>query len=341
MSGKVLLAMSGGIDSSAAAVLLLNRGFEVTGLTFRIDGVTSEAVERAAGICTRLGIEHIYKNITVSFNEKVIDYFKNEYENGRTPNPCIRCNRDIKFGLIYDFAMENGFDFAATGHYASILQKDDRFYLAKADDESRDQTYFLYVLTEDKLRHILFPLNGVPKSEARLICSKAGLLPADSKESREICFIPNNYKEFLNKNPGIHSLKGNFVKKDESIISKHNGIINYTIGQRKGLGIHLGKPGYILSINSKNGDITIGDEKDLYSNEINITEINLINGQIPNSSNLYVKIRYGAKQSKIENYNYKNGILTIITIDRLRAVTPGQSAVIYDGDIVVGGGVII
>lgn len=341
MSGKVLLAMSGGIDSSAAAVILLKRGFEVTGLTFRIDGVSSEAVERAEGICERLGIEHIYKNITVPFNEKVIEYFKNEYENGRTPNPCIRCNRDIKFGLIYDFAMENGFDFAATGHYASILCKDNRFFLAKAKDKSRDQTYFLYILTEDKLRHILFPLNGVPKSEARLICSNAGLLPADSGESREICFIPGSYKDFLMLNPEVRSINGNFINKDGIVLSKHDGIINYTVGQRKGLKLNLGKPGYIISINSLNGDITIGDEKDLYSNKIFITDINLINGHIPKSSNLYVKIRYSASQAKIRDYCLEKGNLTITAIDGLRAVTPGQSAVIYDGDTVVGGGTII
>lgn len=341
MTQKVLLAMSGGIDSSAAAVILLKKGYDVTGFTFKIDGVSSEAVERAADICIHLGIDHIYENITEAFNERVIVYFKNEYEMGRTPNPCIRCNRDIKFGLIYDYAINNGYDFAATGHYASILNIENRFFLSKAIDKKRDQTYFLYVLKEEQLKHILFPLNGIPKSEARLICSSTGLLPADSKESREICFVPKNYKEYLVEKLSASSSEGNFIKQDGTIISGHDGILNYTIGQRKGLGIQIGKPCYVTSINSVTGDIAIGDEADLYSNRIIISEINLINGHIPKSDNLYVKIRYSAAQTKISDCKLKNGTMIISTIDEVRAATPGQSAVIYDGDIVVGGGVII
>ncbi|MCK5757657.1 MAG: tRNA 2-thiouridine(34) synthase MnmA [Clostridiales bacterium] len=341
MGKKVLLAMSGGIDSSAAAVILKENGYDVTGFTFRIKGVTSDAVERASSLCDKLSIPHIYSDITSEFYEKVVQYFKTEYEKGRTPNPCIRCNREIKFGLIFDYAMSNGFDYASTGHYASIINKDGHFFLGKAIDDSRDQTYFLYVLKEDQLKHILFPLNGVPKSEARMICSNAGLLPADSKESREICFVPENYKIFLTEKLGADSKSGNFISVNGEILGKHNGILNYTIGQRKGLGIHLGKPGYIVSINPLNGNIKIGEESDLYTNEFVISEISLVNGQIPKSDLLYVKIRYSALQTRITNLVQENGVVKITTQEPMRAVTPGQSAVIYNGDIVVGGGVIL
>ncbi|MCD6322346.1 MAG: tRNA 2-thiouridine(34) synthase MnmA [Clostridiales bacterium] len=341
MVKRVLLAMSGGIDSSAAAVILKGKGYNITGYTFRIKGVTSEAVERASEICDKLGIPHIYADITSKFYAKVIKYFKTEYENGRTPNPCIRCNREIKFGIIFDYAISNGFDYVSTGHYASVIKKGEHFFLGKAIDKSRDQTYFLYVLKEEQLKHILFPLNGVPKSEARAICNKADLLPANSKESREICFIPDNYKMFLTEKLGADSKPGNFISKNGDILGKHNGILNYTIGQRKGLGIHLGKPGYIVSINPLDGNIVIGDESDLYTNEFLVSEISLVNGQIPKSDLLYVKIRYSALQTRITNWVLEDGILKISTQEKMRAVTPGQSAVIYDGDIVVGGGVIL
>ncbi len=341
MGKKVLLAMSGGIDSSAAAVILMGEGYDVTGYTFRIKDVTSDAVERASVICEKLGIPHIYYDITEKFNEKVIRYFKNEYENGRTPNPCIRCNRDIKFGFIYDYALNKGFDYAATGHYAAITEIAGRFYISKASDETRDQTYFLYVLKEEQLKRILFPLNGVPKSEARRICENAGILPANSKESREICFVPENYKSYLANQLGAKSKTGNFIQKDGSVIGKHLGIQNYTIGQRKGLGLQLGKPGYIISINPISGNITVGDEKDLYTNKITISEINLINGKLPKSTDMYVKIRYSTASARITGLEEDKENIVITTQDKLRAATPGQSAVIYDGNILSGGGVII
>ena len=341
MRNKVLLAMSGGIDSSAAAVILREKGYEVIGYTFRIAGVTSEAIERAAVICKKLGMPHLYSDITDKFNEKVIKYFKSEYEHGRTPNPCIRCNREIKFGLIYNYAVENGFEYASTGHYASITQKDGHFYLSKAIDKTRDQTYFLYVLKEEQLKRILFPLNGTPKEKARQICGDAGLLPADSKESREICFVPDNYKSYLTNNLGAESKKGSFINKDGSVIGENIGILNYTIGQRKGLGIQLGKPGYIVSINPVSGDIVIGDEDDLYTDEILVSDINLINGMIPKSSDLYVKIRYSTASARVAGIEQDDGKIKIKTEEKLRAATPGQSAVIYNGNTVVGGGVII
>ncbi|MFO7612118.1 MAG: tRNA 2-thiouridine(34) synthase MnmA [Clostridia bacterium] len=342
MGGRVLLAMSGGIDSSAAAVILMRQGYEVEGFTFKIKGVNSFSVDNASKICQKLGIRHEYHDITEIFRNDVIEYFMNEYENGRTPNPCVMCNRMIKFGHIYNLAMERGFDYSATGHYASIRISGGRPRLAKSADSSRDQSYFLYVLKENQLSNILFPLEGKKKSEAREICGSLGLMSPDSRESREICFISSDYKNFLAAEGRFDSKKGIFVDINGKELGIHDGISNYTIGQRKGLGITIGKPAYIVDINPINGDITLGDDSDLYKDSFSIKDVNLINGCIPTGNELYVKIRYGAAPARINAVTEMPGAgFKIKTDEPLRAVAPGQSAVIYQNDIVVGGGVIL
>lgn len=341
MSKSVLLAMSGGIDSSAAAVILMNAGYEVHGLTFRIDGVSSLAVENAWGICKKLNIPHEYIDITERFKREVIEYFRDEYSRGRTPNPCIKCNRTIKFGYIYDYAMENGYDHVSTGHYATIKETDGRYYLEKASDETRDQTYFLYVLKEEQLKNIIFPLNGVPKSKARKICADAGLMPADSKESREICFVREDYRDYLEKKLDIKIRKGNFVDKDGNVLAKHDGLHRYTIGQRKGLGFTMGKPIFITGFDEAASNIIIGEDKDLFTDELKMENISLINGSLPNQGEYYVKIRYGAEPAKVREMKISNDNAVKICLEEsVRAATPGQSAVIYLGNRVVGGGII-
>lgn len=342
MGPSVLLAMSGGIDSSAAAVLLGKSGYEVHGLTFRIKGVTSSSVENAAVICKRLGISHRYTDITDRFNDDVIEYFLSEYSAGRTPNPCIMCNRRIKFGLLMDIAKEEGFDFLATGHYATIKEENGRFHLEKSVDPSRDQTYFLYILKEEQLGKILFPLNGIQKEKARKICQDAGLMPADSKESREICFIEDDYRDYLENIKKIDRLNGNFITSSGEIIGPHEGIHRYTIGQRKGLGVSLGKPAFITHINGKTGDITLGDEEELMRYEINVKNVSLINGTVSNTGNIYVKIRYGSRDFEVSGIEFpEKDLMKIILKNPARAVTPGQAAVLYDGNRVLGGGTII
>lgn len=334
--------MSGGIDSTAAAVILEKSGYDVTGFTFGIDFFDSDPAVRAKKICDKLGMPHIYQNISGKFKNEVIEYFRKEYENGRTPNPCIKCNLNIKFGYIYEYAMDSGYDYVATGHYASIREIDGKKRLSKALDPSRDQTYFLYVLKEEQLDRILFPLADVDKAEARAICGQNGLLPEDSKESREICFISDNYKRFLNEELGARNKPGNFVDTEGNIIARHEGIINYTVGQRKGLGIELGKPVYIKSIESATGDIVLSDKEELYTDSFDIAELNLINGIIPKNEPLYVKIRYGAPYVRIAGMTDKGGGVMQITSEKpLKAVTPGQSAVICTDSYIVGGGAII
>ncbi len=342
MPKSVLLAMSGGIDSTAAAVILKEAGYDVTGFTFGVDYFNSDSAEKAKKICDMLGMKHIYQNISGKFKNEVIEYFKNEYEQGRTPNPCIKCNLSIKFGYIYEFALKSGYDHVATGHYASIREIEGKKRLSKAKDASRDQTYFLYVLKEEQLDRILFPLGDIKKVEARRICEKNGLLPADTGESREICFISDNYKRFLNHELGVESVPGNFVDKEGNVLGRHDGIINYTVGQRKGLGVELGKPVYIKSIEASTGNIVLTEKKDIYSNEIKIANLSLINGFIPQNRELYVKIRYGAPHAGVKAVkDLGDGVCQIFAKEPLKAVTPGQAAVIYTKDFVVGGGTII
>jgi len=342
MSKTVLLAMSGGIDSTAAAVLLQESGYDVTGLTFRINGVSSDSIENASRICSKLGIRHEYIDITERFTKEVMDYFRLEYSKGRTPNPCIKCNSKIKFGYLYDLSVEKGFDFLATGHYASIVQEEGRLYLEKSVDETRDQTYFLYVLKENQLERVLFPLNGISKDKARKICADRGLMPQDSAESREICFIDKDYRHFVEENDDFNADYGYFISSDGKKLGKHDGLHRYTIGQRKGLGLNLGKPVFILKIDSTSGNITIGDEKDLYSDFLRIGNINLINGSIPPKIDFYVKIRYGSGDYEIDFLETEtDGSILIGLAEKARAVTPGQSAVIYSGRRVIGGGTII
>ena len=336
---KVLLGMSGGIDSTASAVLLIEQGYKVTGLTFVMDYLSNDSVSKAKIICKKLNIEHITIDITKIFKEKVVSYFISEYEHGKTPNPCIECNRFVKFGYIYDYAIKNNYDYISTGHYAIIDTCNDMLVLKSSVDKKKDQTYFLHVIKEDQLKHILFPLGTLNKEIARDICAKNNLLPRESKESQEICFIQNTYKEFLIEHNAKNKL-GNFIYENNDIIKKHDGIINYTIGQRKGMNLAIGKPAYVKDINYSTGDVTISDNKSLYCDTVYANNLSLINNIIPNNEDIYAKIRYGAKKAKV-TIKIDNDIIKTTFFEKQRAVTKGQTIVFYTNNYVIGGAKIL
>ncbi|MFO7636210.1 MAG: tRNA 2-thiouridine(34) synthase MnmA [Clostridia bacterium] len=335
---KVLMAMSGGIDSTASAVILLEQGHDVTGMTFFNRGTDGNAVQKAKDICAALKIPHVAMDTTDVFKHHVIEYFKSEYEHGRTPNPCIQCNRTIKFGHIYEYAEKSGYDAVATGHYARISQDNGVFFLGEAKDASKDQTYFLYVLKEPQLPRILFPLGDLDKVTARRICDDRRLLPAQSKESQEICFIRGDYRDFL-LSLGANNRLGNFIDENGNVLGPHRGLIHYTIGQRKGLGISLGKRVFVKEIRRESGEIVLSGDDTLMTRELMIKNISLIHEFIPPDTQLYAKIRYGTAKDKVTVHPDGEGMRMFFE-ENQRAVTPGQSVVLYTGSRVVGGGII-
>ncbi|MCR5485615.1 MAG: tRNA 2-thiouridine(34) synthase MnmA [Clostridiales bacterium] len=338
---KILIGMSGGVDSSVAAMLLRDMGCDVTGVTLILtpDGNTKGA-EDAKNVADKLGIKHITYDMRDIFREKVIDSFVNDYISGVTPNPCITCNREIKFGAMLDLAKSLGCEKIATGHYAETEVKDGRCLL-KRTNSLKDQSYFLSRLTNSQLACAVFPLNGYEKADTRRIADDNGLPVAFKKDSQEICFIPDNdYAYFIKKYKNIVPKEGNFISKSGEILGKHSGIINYTIGQRKGLGA-FGKPMFVTSINAEDNTVTIGENGEQLGNGCICGDINsLLYDTLPPKFYADVKIRFRAQPAR-----------ALITVDGdkvsckfdtpQRSVTPGQTAVFYVGDYVAGSGKII
>lgn len=356
---KVLLAMSGGTDSSVAAILLQKENYTLEGITFRsYDSISKGCMERENGCCSvdtlfeakqlakSLGFPHRIIDARQDFKDTVIKDFIDEYLKGRTPNPCVVCNTAIKWGSIADVAKAEGFDYVATGHYAKIGQKDGRYYLIKGNDEVKDQTYFLWTMTQDNLKHTLFPLGEMVKDDVRKIAKDHGYEKiATKQESQEICFVTdNNYRSFLKENiEDVENVikSGDFLDLDGNVLGQHKGYPFYTIGQRKGLNIALGHPAYVTKLDPVNNTVTLGKRDDLNSREMWIEDLNMMKyAQIDGEMEVMTKIRYNSK-----------GILSRITQhgDKMKvefysdawAITPGQSAVFFEGDDVVGGGVII
>ena len=334
MSGKkprALIAMSGGVDSSAAALLAMRMGFECTGVTMTLFGF-NEGAERCA---KTLGIEHQRVDFTDEFRACVIEPFVSSYEKGETPNPCVVCNKEIKFGILYDYAVSKGFDKLVTGHYARIEEG----RLMRAADASKDQSYFLCGLTPEKLSRVLFPLGGLTKKEVRAIASEAGLPNADKSESQDICFIPEGgYAEFIEGWRGEAPAAGNFVDTSGRVLGRHGGIERYTIGQRKGLGIALGHPVFVMEIRPGTGEIVLADEEEVYSSRIKISEVNLLS-EIKDRAQ--VMIRYKSKPIWATIKSIDGGNLTAEFDEPVRAPAKGQAAVFYEGDYVIGGGIIV
>ena len=339
---KIAIGLSGGVDSATAAYLLLQKGYDVTGIILRLkpDSLADGDIADAQRIADYLGIELRVLDRREIFKKSVIDPFVGEYLAARTPNPCVECNSFIKFGAMLDYALEIGCDGIATGHYAVIEEKNGRFILRRSQS-SKDQSYFLYRLSQFQLSHALFPLEGMEKPQIREIAEKAGLPVAEKGDSQEICFVADyDYIAYL-ASLGITSPKGNFVDRDGNILGTHNGIINYTIGQRKGLGA-FGKPMFVTGISAENNTVTIGENGSQYSGGLIADRMNYIAVEnLTEPIRAQVKIRFKAKPEAATVTPNADGTVTIIFDEPQRSVTPGQSAVIYDGDTVIGGGRII
>jgi tRNA-specific 2-thiouridylase len=350
MKKLVVVAMSGGVDSSVAAALLKEEGYEVIGVTmcfnisrlnYKKPGCCSlDSIEDARRVARKLGIRHYVLNMQKHLEGQVIKDFCAQYLAGKTPNPCILCNQHLKFGELLKKALALDAQFLATGHYAKVEMHKDTFYLKKANDLHKDQSYFLYRLNQNKLKHILFPLGSYTKNQVRDLARKFALPVAEKPGSQEICFLPkDNYREFLSIRLNKLIKPGLVKDKSGAIIGKHQGIAYYTIGQREGLGIALGYPAYIIRINAKKNEIIVGNREDCLAREFQIKDLHFVDKPIKKKVVLGVKIRYNHKEERAEVIPAANKIKIIFRKPQF-AVTPGQAAVFYSRYKIIGGGVI-
>ena len=356
---RVVVAMSGGVDSSVAAGLLIEQGYEVIGITMNLFPLPKEycldgdlksccgkgAIEDANRVASKLGISHYVLNLKDSFEDLVVNNFLEEYSRGRTPNPCIRCNQFIKFDVLMERARKIGASCIATGHHAKIVQdsKSGHFYLKKGMDKDKDQSYFLYTMTQDQLSHTLFPVGLFTKSEIRKKAQEWGLPVAERPESQEICFIPNNdYVDFLKKRKPEAFSSGPIVNIESQVLGHHSGIIHFTVGQRRGLGIAAPHPLYVLEINTPKNEIVVGPNDFLYKIDLLADQINWISGdKFVSPGPAKARIRYKHKEAKALLVPLDSEKIRVEFEKPQRAITPGQAVVFYDGNVVLGGGTII
>ena len=357
---KVLLGMSGGIDSTVSAMLLLEQGYEVVGVTFRtFDSIKESCLAREKGCCSvesimeakhnaeRMGFEHHIVDFRETFRRCVIQNFIDEYMSGRTPNPCVLCNSHIKWGELVRVADELGCEYIATGHYARIRERDGHVYLATAADEHKDQTYFLWMLTEDQLRRTIFPLGDLTKDQVREIARQHGYVQlAEKKESQEICFVTDNdYRSFLRANvpdfnERVHA--GEYVDSEGRVLGMHQGYANYTIGQRKGLGIALGQRAFVTHIDAEKNQVTLGTYDDLYATELRfrLTAERSYSETVLQQSGLTAKVRYRTVAVPAKVSDITDSVCRLTFDSPVWGITPGQSVVLYQDGLIIGGGII-
>ncbi len=341
---KVLLGMSGGVDSSVTAAILLKQGFEVIGATFQLQEKQTSTND-AAKVAEQLGIEHLFLDLKNQFKDRVIDYFINSYLHGETPNPCTTCNRFIKFDALLNKALAMGIDYIATGHYARVEfdENKQRYLLKKSLAGGKDQSYVLYALTQAQLARVIFPLGNFTKPAIRAKAKELGLSVADKPDSQEICFIPdNNYRHFIQSQNTSKIKPGNFVDQNGKILGQHTGITNYTIGQRTGLGIALGYPIYVTKIDPVKNEVVLGTNQQLFTTTLYAKDLNFIAiKKLEEPLKIKAKIRSSALAESATIYPADNEQIKLVFDQAQRAITPGQAVVFYDDDVVIGGGKII
>ena len=351
---KALIAMSGGVDSSVAAYLAIESGLDCIGVTMKLfdnedAGISREKsccsledTEYARGVAYRLGMPYYVFNFTADFKEQVMRRFVEAYERGATPNPCIDCNRYLKFDRLYRRAKELGCEYVVTGHYARIEEENGRFLLKKAVDPTKDQSYVLYSMTQDELRHTLFPLDGMTKTHTRELARKLGFYNADKPDSQDICFVPDgDYARFMEDFTGKHYPAGDFLDVGGKKVGTHSGAVRYTIGQRKGLGLAMGAPVYVCAKDMQANTVTVGPESELfdtivYANEVNWIAIPELKGPL----RVTARTRYHQTEQPATVYPAGPDSFRLEFDQPQRAPTPGQAVVLYQGDVVLGGGTI-
>lgn len=357
MNKKVLIAMSGGVDSSVAACLMHKLGYDCIGITMKLHNInekgeesessccTTQDIEDAKSVADTIGIPHSVYNFTDDFKTLVIDKFVNAYTTGSTPNPCIECNRYIKFNRLFKQGAELGIDYIVTGHYARIKYNEytGRYNLLKAVDSSKDQSYVLYNLTQEQIKHILLPLGEYSKPQIRQMAEDFGLKVANKSDSQDICFIPDgDYASFIERYLGMKFSCGSFVDTDGNVLGEHKGIIRYTIGQRKGLGLSLSAPMYVCKKCLEDNTVVLSSEKELFSKELDAVDLNLISvEEIKEPMRVKARVRYNQKEQAATVWQTGDKSIHVEFDNPQRAITKGQSVVLYDGDIVVGGATII
>jgi tRNA-specific 2-thiouridylase len=356
MGKKVVIGMSGGVDSSVAAYLLKKQGYDVIGVTMQIwQEETVEEQEENGGCCglkavddarrvaDQLEIPYYVMNFRKEFQENVIDYFVHEYLQARTPNPCIACNRYVKWEALLKRSMDIGADYIATGHYARVIRlPNGRYTLKQSATLAKDQTYALYNLTQDQLCHTLMPVGDYTKDEIREMAEEIGLMVANKPDSQEICFVPDDdYAKFIQEETGEEIPEGNFVDLEGKVLGKHKGIIHYTIGQRKGLGIALGRPVFVVDIKKDTNEVVIGDNADVFARGLIADKVNFMSiAELKGEMRVRAKVRYNHRGADCTIKMVGEDLVECIFDEPQRAITPGQAVVFYEEDYVVGGAII-